>query len=88
MKTRCYSTTNARFHRYGGRGIKVCEAWLEFSPFRDWALLNGYTDELTIDRINNDGNYGPSNCEWVTIQENLKRRNKANGWKTKKENDA
>lgn len=76
MKTRCLSSTNKRYHRYGGRGITVCEQWLEFAPFKDWALANGYTDELTIDRVNNDGNYCPENCEWITIQENLQRRNR------------
>ena len=50
---------------------------LEFKNFKEWAELNNYTDELTIDRINNDGNYEPGNCEWVTIQENIKRRNLA-----------
>ena len=76
MKTRCLSNTNRRYHRYGGRGITVCEQWLEFTPFKDWALANGYTDELTIDRVDNDGNYCPENCEWITIQENLQRRNR------------
>ncbi len=76
MKTRCLSSTNKRYHRYGGRGITVCEQWLEFTPFKDWALANGYTDELTIDRVDNNGNYCPENCEWITIQENLQRRNR------------
>ena len=81
MKTRCIQPNNNRYHRYGGRGIKVCNEWMLFEPFKEWALANGYTDELTIDRIDNDGNYEPSNCEWVTLQENLRRRNRSNGWK-------
>ena len=81
MKNRCNSSSNPRYHNYGGKGVIVCKEWKQYQPFKDWALTNGYTSELTIDRINNDGNYEPSNCEWVTIQENLKRRNKYHGWK-------
>lgn len=52
--------------RYGGRGITICDEWRDnFQAFYDWAISNGYDDNLTIDRINNDGNYEPSNCQWV-----------------------
>lgn len=81
IKTRCRNPMNNRYHRYGGRGIKICDEWINFEPYMKWALENGYTDELTIDRIDNDGDYKPSNCEFVTIQENLKRRNRSRGWK-------
>jgi hypothetical protein len=57
------------FPRYGGRGIRVCAEWQAFEPFRDWAKANGYADNLTIDRINNDGNYEPANCRWATYGE-------------------
>jgi hypothetical protein len=54
---------------YGGRGIKVCEAWQKYETFRDWARANGYKDNLTIDRIDFNGNYEPNNCRWITIEE-------------------
>ena len=66
MKGRCNNKNNARYSRYGGRGIKVCDEWEhDFVSFYNWALSNGYRDELTIDRINNDLGYTPDNCRWV-----------------------
>lgn len=70
MKQRCYNVKHNNYKRYGGRGIKVCDEWLNDSQaFIDWALNNGYADDLTIDRIDNDGNYEPSNCRWITVKE-------------------
>ncbi len=69
MKERCSNRANENYHRYGGRGITVCQEWLEFLPFHNWAMSNGYQTTLTIERINNDGNYEPSNCKWATHKE-------------------
>ena len=79
MKNRCLTPTNDSFHNYGGRGITVCPEWANklngYTNFRDWSLNNGYLDNLEIDRINNDGNYQPNNCQWLTREENkLKQR--------------
>lgn len=67
MKKRCTNTNSDAYKNYGGRGISVCDKWMsDFKSFYDWSLANGYDDSLTIDRINNDGNYEPSNCRWVS----------------------
>jgi hypothetical protein len=71
MLNRCYSPENPAFHNYGGRGIKICDEWLaDRGKFFDWALANGYEDHLEIDREDNDLDYTPSNCRWVTSQVN------------------
>lgn len=75
MRKRCYFKKHKYYHRYGGRGITVCDEWRDnFASFRNWALSHGYTDTLTIDRIDNDGNYCPENCQWLTQSENTKKR--------------
>lgn len=69
MKQRCTNPKNKKYTDYGGRGIKVCNEWNNFVVFREWAMANGYCDNLSIDRIDNDGNYEPNNCRWATSKE-------------------
>lgn len=84
MKSRCNVSNNHAYKDYGGRGIKVCNGWNNsFIPFMNWAFENGYKDSLSIDRINNDGNYEPSNCRWATNAE--QHRNRSDNLKYKGE---
>lgn len=73
MKSRCYYNHNKCYNIYGGRGIIVCDEWLDknigFINFFEWSVRNGYDDSLTIDRIDTNGNYEPSNCRWITMLE-------------------
>lgn len=77
-KNRCTNTKAKSYKDYGARGIQICEEWKESSNFFEWALANGYKDGLEIDRIDVNGNYEPSNCRWVTKEQNAnnKRNNK------------
>ena len=79
MYCRCYYPTTHGYERYGGRGIKICEEWINNpNSFYDWAINNGYKKGLTLDRIDVNGNYEPSNCRWATkeMQDNNKRTNR------------
>lgn len=77
MKERCYRHTSPKYKDYGGRGIAICDEWKnDFQAFHDWAISHGYAENLTIDRINNDGGYEPSNCRWATIAEQNKNKRK------------
>lgn len=79
MKSRCYNPKFPGYKTYGGRGIRVCDEWLnDYKCFREWSLSNNYSDNLSIDRIDNDGNYCPSNCRWATrfVQQNNTSKNK------------
>ena len=76
MKQRCFNPRATKYELYGGRGITVCEEWKnDFKSFYDWAVSHGYQDNLTIDRIDSDGNYEPFNCQWITLRENGRRGN-------------
>ena len=75
LKGRCNNPNDPRYDRYGGRGISVCDEWnTSFQSFYDWAINNGYSDDLTIDRIDNDGNYEPTKCKWSTNKEQCNNR--------------
>lgn len=77
MKARCYNVNNVSFKNYGARGIRVCSEWLVFENFYKWAMNNGYSDNLELDRIDVNGNYCPENCRFVTrkVNANNKRNN-------------
>lgn len=77
IKSRCRNANDKDYKLYGGRGVKVCYDWAnDYQSFRVWAINNGYSDDLTIDRIDCDGNYEPNNCRWVSMKvQNNNRRN-------------
>ena len=78
MKSRCYNKNKKNYKYYGGRGIKVCDEWLGkngYNNFKKWALENGYKKELSLDKIDNNGNYSPNNCRWVNQRiQNINKR--------------
>lgn len=70
MKDRCYNKNEKHYKEYGFRGISVCKEWKEdFNSFYEWAMSNGYSEKLTIDRIDVNGDYEPNNCRWITKEE-------------------
>ena len=84
MKNRCYHPSYHAFNHYGGRGITVCDEWRNnFEAFYKWALSNGYRDNLTIDRKDNDKGYSPDNCKWSTMKEQNQNKRAKNGYKIK-----
>lgn len=78
MHERCEYEKHVQYHNYGGRGICVCDEWSEYIPFAKWSFSHGYSDDLTIDRIDPNGIYEPNNCRWITMKEqaNNKRTNR------------
>jgi len=77
LKSRCYNPNDTAYKYYGAKGIKMCDEWRNSYPaFRDWALANGYADNLVIDRIDNNKGYSPDNCHWITNLENLRKIHK------------
>lgn len=82
MKRRCTQRSYHGYQYYGGKGIKICAAWLDFAAFRSWALANGFKDHLTLDRLDSSKDYQPDNCQWVTSRENIRRMHVSHGHKT------
>ncbi|MDF3019321.1 MAG: hypothetical protein K0Q92_624 [Steroidobacteraceae bacterium] len=74
MRKRCSNQNHISFKYYGGRGIDVCLAWQAYPVFHDWAMDSGYTDTLSIDRIDTDKGYTPSNCRWATAAQQANNR--------------
>lgn len=81
IKTRCFDVNSHAYGRYGGRGITMCNEWKnDFLSFYEWSIANGYSDNLTIDRIDNEKGYSPSNCRWATYKEQCNNQSSNRYW--------
>ena len=78
MRYRCYNPSCDCYADYGGRGITVCDEWGSYEAFRDWSLANGFAENLSIDRIDNDKGYSPDNCRWVPMKTQANNKRKSN----------
>jgi hypothetical protein len=78
MKERCRNPKDTHYIHYGAKGVSVCSEWKDFAVFRAWAVDHGYIEgqRLSIDRIDEDGNYEPANCQWIPLSENVAKRNR------------
>lgn len=74
MKSRCYNKNNKSYKSYGGRGIQVCDEWMKFPAFQQWALATNYNDSLTIERADNNQHYTPANCSWIPLSHQSRNR--------------
>ena len=80
MRARCFYSKDKRFHRYGGRGIGICKEWDDFLIFVKWADESGYERNLTLDRKENNENYGPENCTWSSLKEQCQNTSQSKIW--------
>lgn len=85
MKQRVKNEKNEHYRDYGGRGIKICDSWLDFENFYKWAINNGYQKGLSIERKNVNGNYCPENCEWIELKHQQRNKRTSNKIKINKE---
>lgn len=83
MKQRCTNPKQPKYYRYGGRGIKICNEWMDFQNFKTWAESNGWADGLSLDRIDLDGDYCPENCQFLTVSENSRWKSTTKNLKNK-----
>ena len=74
MKSRCLNSNNKWYEHYGKRGITICDEWMDFNSFYQWSINNGYSENLSIDRINNNKGYSPDNCRWATASQQSRNR--------------